>query len=879
MIELKKLRKVYSSHSGEPCVALDDIDLQLPDTGLVFIIGKSGSGKSTLLNLLGGLDTITSGDIVADGNHLADFHADDFENYRSSYIGFIFQHYYLLEELTIAQNIELAMSIVGKEDANEVSSLLEKLGLSGFENRYPRELSGGQQQRVAIARALAKNPKLILGDELTGNLDSSTSMDILKVLKEIAKEKLVVVVSHNLEEADIFADRIIELHDGKIFRDRVRVKENQTEFRIDNGTVYLPYFRDLTDDEVSDMERELKSGNANSIVQLDDGFEPNTSSTVSERHTALERKAFTKKARRSYTGIFFKKGLVTKIATILIVTLMLICASVFTTIHQVRYGDIKYDDTRAFVALNRISLNAADAALFDSYLYTVWEDDINLAKEALGGKVYELTNVTLHPMTTSSSYTGNLHQSDMGIILEEFYLKETYGTLVCDIDFLINEYGSNGELTVLAGEISKDNALITVTDYIADSIIHFSNGKYSNYNEVVEGEIKVGAVIATGYKDRYASIISKYTSPQSAESLKALYNELCETKLYRSFQSEVLYSLGIGYSFNPDFKADYRDKHYHSNYTTQRITFEKDGVEYPSETTTHAGILIDDGQAKSSSSTQYVALEKGQIEIPYDVYNTLFGTNYSALNYNTFVPHDVTVRVYDIPTPSERTLLFEKTYTVMGIRSYSVELYTDDFYELREYTVNTFGLYLENNENIEEAVSALADRQMAPKTTAGNSITGINKLLEVFIPLLKFIGYALYVFITIYLINSAISGIKNNYFQIGVMRSFGAKTSDVGIIFISGIVMTGLAIVAAMLILEPLIVSVYNRLMIESFSTILNTYAYDITVVNRTVGSSVFNSLLVIAITLVSASISLVKLKKLKPIEIIRAKKNGGEVS
>ena len=135
MIEFKKLRKVYKSRNSGTCVALKDIDLKLPDSGLVFIIGKSGSGKSTLLNLLGGLDTITSGDIIADGNSLSSFNKKDFENYRSSYIGFVFQHYYLLDELTVKQNIELAMGIVGSDDQRKVADLLAKVGLTGYEDR------------------------------------------------------------------------------------------------------------------------------------------------------------------------------------------------------------------------------------------------------------------------------------------------------------------------------------------------------------------------------------------------------------------------------------------------------------------------------------------------------------------------------------------------------------------------------------------------------------------------------------------------------------------------------------------------------------------------------------------------------------------------
>ena len=131
MIEFKKLGKTYKSRRGKPCVALKDLDLTLPDSGLIFIVGKSGSGKSTLLNLLGGLDTITEGDIIADGNSMASFKREDFDNYRSSYIGFVFQHYYLLEELTVADNVALAMNIVEKKDPDEVKRLLREVGLEG----------------------------------------------------------------------------------------------------------------------------------------------------------------------------------------------------------------------------------------------------------------------------------------------------------------------------------------------------------------------------------------------------------------------------------------------------------------------------------------------------------------------------------------------------------------------------------------------------------------------------------------------------------------------------------------------------------------------------------------------------------------------------
>ena len=218
MIEIKNLTKIYKSKHKMDCKALDNISFSLPDKGFVFIVGKSGSGKSTLLNMISGLDSFTSGEIIADGNSFNEMSKTDFDKYLSSYVGFVFQDYRLIDDFTIKQNIEIALDISGEK--NNISYYLDKIGLQGHENRYPTELSGGQKQRVAIVRAIIKNPQIILADEPTGNLDSVTTIQVLNLLKEISKEKLVIVVSHDMNDAFTYADRIIELADGKIVKDR-----------------------------------------------------------------------------------------------------------------------------------------------------------------------------------------------------------------------------------------------------------------------------------------------------------------------------------------------------------------------------------------------------------------------------------------------------------------------------------------------------------------------------------------------------------------------------------------------------------------------------------------------------------------------------------
>lgn len=224
MIELSKVTKIYQTKSGET-PALQEITVKFAETGLNFILGKSGCGKSTLLNLIGGLDRPTSGTIRIDGRESTSYSESEMDAFRNTSAGFVFQEYNLLERHTVGFNINLALELQGKKaEREEVEELLRKLRLVDEEGetlygRYVNELSGGQKQRVAIARALIKKPKIILADEPTGALDSETGRELYELLKEIAANKTVIVVTHDRAGAEEFGDRIIELSDGQIVSD------------------------------------------------------------------------------------------------------------------------------------------------------------------------------------------------------------------------------------------------------------------------------------------------------------------------------------------------------------------------------------------------------------------------------------------------------------------------------------------------------------------------------------------------------------------------------------------------------------------------------------------------------------------------------------
>ena len=221
MLELKGICKRYVTQSFTQ-VALDSVSLSFRDNEFVAILGPSGSGKTTMLNVIGGLDHFDSGDLLIDGISTKDFHDRDWDAYRNNRIGFVFQSYNLIPHQTILENVELALALTGvghAERRQRARKALEAVGLGEHVNKRPSQLSGGQMQRVAIARALINDPEIVLADEPTGALDSTTSVQVMDLLKDVARDRLVIMVTHNPDLAYEYATRIVNLADGKITDD------------------------------------------------------------------------------------------------------------------------------------------------------------------------------------------------------------------------------------------------------------------------------------------------------------------------------------------------------------------------------------------------------------------------------------------------------------------------------------------------------------------------------------------------------------------------------------------------------------------------------------------------------------------------------------
>lgn len=237
-MEVRNLSKVYRTEY-ELVHALNNMDLVFPKHGLVFIVGVSGSGKSTLMNMLSGVDTPTEGEVIIDGKSLFAQNKKELFGYRNSYVGLIFQDYNLIEDMNVYDNIKLPLELLGIKDYSVIDEILKKVDIEDIKYSSVNEISSGQMQRVAIARALVKDSAVILADEPTGNLDSKNTKIVMDLLKEISKDRLVVVITHDDDAAHEYGDQIIEIEDGRILENKVQDESINTELPVNRSTDFI----------------------------------------------------------------------------------------------------------------------------------------------------------------------------------------------------------------------------------------------------------------------------------------------------------------------------------------------------------------------------------------------------------------------------------------------------------------------------------------------------------------------------------------------------------------------------------------------------------------------------------------------------------------
>ena len=861
MIKITSLNKIYKSKKRKHCHALKDINLTLPDNGLVFVLGKSGSGKSTLLNLIGGLDNVTSGSIEVDGNDLAKFREKVFCNYRNTHIGFIFQDYHLIDELTVYENIVLSLNLRRLEDKEDVKNALARVDLAGYEDRYPSELSGGEQQRVAIARAIVKKPRIILADEPTGNLDTNTARAIVQLLKELSKECLILVVSHNINDANSYADRIIELKKGEIISDKSRNPEFLDEVSLKDGELIYPDGLSLSDNDIEFINNNLNKR----FIKKTDKFLPTNEPKDEGKKVKIENKGLSLFKKLRLSGKFLKsKTFAIGFSSFIVAVIMVIMALAQTIIafdsSEIIAGEMAKKNTDSLYltkVLNdaqKTSLNTVNV-ISDCYP-EIYEDEIqNFIDSGYKGKIYKVykNNIHIRKSNVAAGLTRTFFETSPNIF-------ETLGTMVVDEEFFERKFG---EVTYLAKAEEFHPTGVIITDYVADAI-------EKNYNSLI-GEYRWGSghngdgsrgyingIIYTGYKEKYAEVFEKFKKGEFSN-----YQTIYESEIYQSFIEEVYSGLGYCYSLNPNFEE-------------QSLTDPAWDMVW------HYNLQLEGGEGGYWDSAPQVrhaslyGLDLGDYEVVMltSKYNKSFGKDYTSSTAEQFVPHTVKMTHYkhfDVSTP-----LFSEEVTIVGVRSDigGTLVVGDALYDLfqKDHSYVT-GLYFDGTEGIGAVLDMADELNFEPQSYAVEGIHTMTTAVDVFIPIFELIAIFLCAGVVFILMTFASKMIRDKMHEIGIMKALGTKNNSIGVIFGLQVMLIAILTCALATAGYYYFIDLANTVLVESLMRFNpSSIVLDLDFLTFKPEIAVENCILIFILAFASLVIPMIKIKAIKPVKIIKAK-------
>ena len=498
MLKLSGVTKVYKT-KGVDVKALNDVSITFPSSGLVFINGKSGCGKTTLLNVIGGLDGIDEGEIFVQDKKLSGFSASDYDAYRNTFIGFIFQEYNLLPEFSVEKNIKLAMELQGQDiDEDAFEKLLKDVEIEELKERKISELSGGQRQRVAIARALVKQPRIIMADEPTGALDLATGIQVLDILKKLSKDKLIIVVSHDLEFAEKYADRIIYLVDGRVEKDVSFVEKELPQGLKDNGeALFVREGAKLSVEEKETLANAVYERKKIEIIKNLNYREKVKTGDVmhdTQNPQALQK---SKMKLRSAAAIGIKAVAVKPVRlfiTVLISALAFAVFALFDTVANFNTSSVLKNQLKTSTSKTVVTTAefVVDSEKGDSYDVKVSQDVINEMERKTSGKVKGIYNLSSNTNGTvkQSISIAELYARERDMVVgKRYYTSSTIGFIEFDPTTEIEQNGDfkhfnykliSGEYPKLAyenGVLEQESMYqVAISTYLADSILYYLNG-------------------------------------------------------------------------------------------------------------------------------------------------------------------------------------------------------------------------------------------------------------------------------------------------------------------------------------------------------------------------------------------------------------------
>ena len=864
MIRIDNLTKIYKSKKNNKVKALDNISFDLPDKGLVYIIGKSGSGKSTLLNMLGGLDSITSGSINVHGFDLYNASEKDLYSYRSSNVGFIFQDFHLLDDLTVEENIKFSLKLLHIENDEIINEVLKEVDLEGYGKRYPKELSGGEKQRVAIARALVKNPEIILADEPTGNLDSKTTKKITELIKKISLKKLVVIVSHNLYDAYEYADRIIELSYGKIINDISKNEEYSNEITIKDDTLFLPLLKNFNRNELKNIYDTVSNKQVKEIKQKEDKFLETKNVESSNKRLIRINNNLKIKDTFKFSYLFGKSRIFRFILSSFLVAMMVVVLFLGQSISYFKPSDVvndlisESDGDSSFGIKKTLDVFKGERAIKH-----ITDEDINKFREqGYEGNIYELYNITF-PLCFYYELSEGSYPSSK--IYSEFP-NETSGVLVTNEDYVKKLLDLN-ELEIYTNNTPYNPGGFYITDYIADGIIKAKSlsSFYSHvktYDDML-GEFSVpggnshsidgyvNGIIKTGYKEKYGDIM-KHIS----ETLLVGGADVDEDIL--DYFDEVTNSYALQFSFEKDFIKHYESSISNRNYTSVY------------------NVLINGTSIVNSRVNHYPAsvynIELGENEIAMSMalYNVLFNTKYTSDTMDEFESHTCILNV-NVSPDTDRVIEKEVTISKLVTSGYTVYCSDDLFLQHRNTFTSRYALYFDGDYSV--VIDNLDTNEYTIMSNRITSVSTMTKAVLVFNDFFDLITTILVSAIMFLLISFGVKNVNEKIYEIGVMKALGCKQSRFSIMFGLHTLFITITVCIMTILGVWLTHDFANVVLVKSINMLAPSYTMlDLQFIRFNWTYILQDSIIVFVVAIISTLVSILRLRAIKPIMIIKAK-------
>ena len=883
MLKILNLTKKYVSKEGTT-FALDNVNLEFNKNEFVFVVGKSGSGKSTLLNILGSLDKATSGEVYLNDVSLNSFDQNKINSYRQN-IAFIFQDFALIDNLNVKDNIKLARSDVSDED---IKSALERVELPGFEKRKIGTLSAGQKQRVAIARGIVKNPRIILCDEPTGNLDFLTSQSIIKCLKSLTKDSLVLFVSHNLDDAYTYANRIIELDNGRVARD-IEVNEGLEDkpYIVEDNSLYLTTIKSLNEEEINKINEDIKSGSINKIYPKQNLFKEHerkedASIDIGESYKKIKFKDLFSFSNKVLRKQFLKTSLFALIGA-LVLTVFSISFS-FITFNQQQYTQ------RSLDKLDEASLvykqETKDTTNIDEY-NRIMPLSPNFYNEIQGEKFvdyFPVVNADIPKTATSISVTptSNTFPLEKTCIAKERKLSfnNSSGTVIITEEAFSKYLNAGRPFEIIETAEEYKPYGVYITDVAMkwlkrDHITYLGEKKSASYpnKDYVYGAY-INGVVKTDLEDRFPEFKDYlYADVLTAEDYKALINHDNYDKFLRTFARYVTYF----YSFNKNFLEDYRnvrkDFRWITNYQVIFEANKKNASELAPDS--GSGVIKRGSNALSIENT----IVKGHCNVSLGALNTFMNEETEHTKDEWYDILDQYGRkmylhnaVYDIDGYTHPVFEFEVDKITDSESTYFA-LNNEDANEINKTSFYEFGFVSFESEFFAKNEKLFGSLHIKINNSYALLGSSMAKSIGAYKDLFKVVFYIMLSAALAIVFVAAYDAIKKQTYSIGVMKSLGVRESSIfGCFAVHQVEFIAICSVLVLLF-EAIFMKLANNLLVFAFRRMYASAGTPIIPIVEFTGVVYLVSMgIVISITLLSLVLSFILIKKMHIVDILKNK-------